>query len=237
MSEAMAANDVTEVVQMYLDHLSGIIFTWDGTVDKYVGDEIVAFWNAPRMQENHALLALRCAYDLVNRAPELEQRLLAKGLPPIRWGIGINTGSAVVGNMGSRSRLQYTALGDTVNTAARFCAHAPAFHVLIGQMTYDMCKDYIAVDLVPGVQLKGKSAETFSIYQVTAIRETPTSPWVQFPTEMAIEAHHAFTLQYKGQTVIAAAESGPHEILVGEAAEEALAGQGPIAKLVDEHRS
>jgi adenylate cyclase len=229
MSESMAANDVTEVVQMYLDHLSGIIFTWDGTVDKYVGDEIVAFWNAPRMQENHALLALRCAYDLVNRAPVLEQRLLAKGLPPIRWGIGINTGSAVVGMMGSRSRIQYTALGDTVNTAARFCAHAPAFHVLIGQMTYDMCKDYVAVDLVPGVQLKGKSAETFNIYEVTAIRETPTSPWVQFPTEMAIQAHHAFTLQYKGQTVIAAGESGPHDILVGEAAEQALAGQSPVA--------
>jgi len=229
MSESMAPNDVTELVQMYLDHLSGIIFTWDGTVDKYVGDEIVAFWNAPRVQENHALLALRCAYDLVNRAPELEQRLLGKGLPPIRWGIGINTGPAVVGNMGSRSRLQYTALGDTVNTAARFCAHAPAFHVLIGQMTYDMCKDYIAVDLVPGVQLKGKSAETFSIYQVTAIRETTSSPWVAFPTEMASQAHHAFTQQYTGQTLITAAESGPHEILVGEAAEKALAGSEPLA--------
>jgi hypothetical protein len=139
--------------------------------------------------------------------------------------------------MGSRSRIQYTALGDTVNTAARFCAHAPAFHVLIGQMTYDLCKDYVAVDLVPGVQLKGKSAETFSIYQVTAIRETPTSAWVQFPTEMAIQAHHDFTLQYKGQTVIAAGESGPHDILVGEAAEQALAGQSPVAQLVDESRS
>ena len=229
MSESMAANDVTDLVQMYLDHLSGIIFTWDGTVDKYVGDEIVAFWNAPRVQENHALLALRCAYDLVNRAPELEKRLLAKGLPPIRWGIGINTGPAVVGNMGSRSRLQYTALGDTVNTAARFCAHAPAFHVLIGQMTYDMCKDYIAVDLVPGVQLKGKSAQTFSIYQVTAIRETTTSAWVPFPTEMAIQAHHTFTLQYTGQTLISTGESGPHEILVGEAAKQALAGSEPLA--------
>jgi adenylate cyclase len=227
MSESMAANDVTEVVQMYLDHLSGIIFTWDGTVDKYVGDEIVAFWNAPRLQENHALLAVRCAYDLVNRAPELQQRLLAKGLPPIRWGIGVNTGPAVVGMMGSRSRLQYTALGDTVNTAARFCAHAPAFHLLIGQQTYEMCKDYIAVDLVPGVQLKGKSAETFRIYQVTAIRETPTSPWVLFPTDMATQAHHTFTSQYTMQSVIAAGESGSTDILVGEAAEQALAGQGP----------
>src|SRR6202022_2760281 len=104
-------------------------------------------------------------------APALAQRRIAKGLPPIRWGIGVNTGPAVVGMMGSRSRLQYTALGDTVNTAARFCSHAPAFHVLIGQETYDMCRDYIAVDLVPGVQLKGKSAEKFTIYDVTAIRE------------------------------------------------------------------
>ena len=229
MSERMAAPDVTEVVQMYLDHLSGIIFTWDGTVDKYVGDEIVAFWNAPRLHENHALLALRCAYDLVNRAPELEQRLLAKGLPPVRWGIGINTGPAVVGMMGSRSRIQYTALGDTVNTAARFCAHAPGFQVLIGQLTYEACKDYIAVDLVPGVQLKGKSAETFRIYQVTAIRETPSAPWVPFPTEMADQAYQAMTSQYAQQAVIAAGKSESHDILVGEEAKEALAGQGPPA--------
>ena len=225
MSESMSAHDVTEVVQMYLDHLSGTIFTWDGTVDKYVGDEIVAFWNAPRLQENHALLAMRCAYDLINRAPELQQRLLAKGLPPVRWGIGVNTGPAVVGMMGSRSRLQYTALGDTVNTAARFCANAPAFHLLIGQPTYDMCKDYIAVDLVPGVQLKGKSAETFRIYQVVAIRETPTSPWVQFPTELATQAHQEFAQQYTQKSILAAANAEAKEILVGTEAEEALAGQ------------
>ncbi|GAC1688858.1 MAG: hypothetical protein PVS2B1_10350 [Candidatus Dormibacteraceae bacterium] len=225
MSERMEAPDVTEVVQMYLDHLSGIIFTWDGTIDKYVGDEIVAFWNAPRRHENHALLALRCAYDLVNRAAELEQRLLAKGLPPVRWGIGINTGPAVVGMMGSRSRIQYTALGDTVNTAARFCAHAPGFHVLIGQLTYEMCKDYIAVDLVPGVQLKGKSAETFRIYQVTAIRETPSSPWVPFPSEMADQAYQTMTSKYSQQAIIAAGKSESKDILVGEEAAQALAGQ------------
>jgi adenylate cyclase len=226
MSESMAPPDVTELVTTYLDHLSGLIFKWDGTVDKYVGDEIMAFWNAPRLQENHALLAVRCAYDLINNAPELEQKLIAKGLPPIRWGIGVNSGPAVVGMMGSRSRIQYTALGDTVNTAARFCANAPAFHLLIGHETYEMCQDYIAVDLVPGVQLKGKSAETFRIYQVTAIRETPTSPWVQFPTQMATQTHQAFTSQYTQQTVIAAGESGSKNILVGEEAEQAMARQG-----------
>jgi len=226
MSESMAAHDVTEVVQMYLDHLSEIIFRWDGTIDKYVGDEIMAFWNAPRLQDDHALLAVRCAYDCINRAPELQQQLLARGLPPIRWGIGINSGPAVVGNMGSRSRLQYTALGDTVNTAARFCSHAPPFQVLIGQETYDMCKDYIAVDLVPGVQLKGKSAERFRIYEVTAIRQGPDSPWVQFPTQVASEAHQTFTSQYTQQTVIAAANTGSSDILVGEEAQQALARRG-----------
>ncbi len=229
MSESMSAHDVAALIQMYLDHLSGIIFTWDGTVDKYVGDEIVAFWNAPRDQENHALLAVRCAYDLINRAPDLQARLLAAGLPPVRWGIGVNTGPAVVGNLGSRSRIQYTALGDTVNTAARFCANAPAFHLLIGQPTYDECKDYIAVDLVPGVQLKGKSAETFRIYQVVAIRETPTSPWVQFPTEMATQAHQGFAQQYTQKSILAAGNAEPKDILVGTEAEEALAGQAADA--------
>jgi adenylate cyclase len=210
MSESMSASDVTEVVQMYLEHLSAIIFTWNGTIDKYVGDEIMAFWNAPQLQADHALLALRCAYDCINRGPELQQRLIAKGLPPIRWGIGINSGPAVVGNMGSRSRLQYTALGDTVNTAARFCSHASAFHVLIGEETYEMCRDHVAVDLVPGVQLKGKSAEKFRIYQVTAIRESPDSPWVQFPTQ---------------HTVLEAAETGSADLLVGDEAEAALTDQ------------
>src|SRR6266581_7650867 len=124
MSEAMAAEDVLNVIQEYLDEMSALIFKWDGTIDKYVGDEIVALWNAPVAQPEHALFAIRCAYDMVAIAPSLQVKLAAKGLPPIAWGIGVNTGPAVVGNMGSKDRLQYTALGDTVNTAARFCSVA-----------------------------------------------------------------------------------------------------------------
>src|SRR5205823_14981694 len=118
-------------------------------------------------------------------------------------------------NMGSPSRLQSTALGHTANTAAPFCANAPAFHLLIGQPTYDQCRDYIAVDMDPGVQLKGKSAETFRIYQVTAIRETTASPWVQFPTEMATEAHQQFTQQFTQKTILAASNLGSRDLLIG----------------------
>ena len=208
MSEAMRAEDVLAVIQDYLDELSALIFKWDGTIDKYVGDEIVAIWNAPVGQPNHALLALRCAYDLVHHAPDLLAKLAAKGLPPIAWGIGINSGPAVVGNMGSKDRLQYTALGDTVNTAARFCGVAEPFTVIVGRPTFDACAEYIAVDQMPGMQLKGKSAETFRVFRVSAIREDPSSPWVQFPTEAANDAYAAQKRLYGWQAVFAA---GPAE--------------------------
>jgi len=189
MSEAMAAEDVQAVIHEYLEEMSTLILKWSGTIDKYVGDEIVALWNAPVAQPDHALLAIRCAYDLVSQAPNLEARLAQKNLPPISWGIGVNTGPAVVGNMGSTDRLQYTALGDTVNTAARFCGAAPPFNLLIGWTTFQACSDFIAVDEMPGLQLKGKSAETFRLLKVTAIRQDKASPWVQFPTELALGAY------------------------------------------------
>ena len=182
MSESMQASDVLALIQEYLDDMSKLILKWDGLIDKYVGDEIMALWNTPLAQADHALLAIRCAYDLIDSAPMLQERLVARGLPRIGWGVGINTGPAVVGNMGSKDRLQYTALGDTINTAARFCGAAPPFGVLIGWPTFQACADYIAVDEMPGMQLKGKSAETFRVFKVTAIREDKDSPWVPFPS-------------------------------------------------------
>ena len=203
MSESMRADDVMAVIQDYLDEMSRLVLKWDGLIDKYVGDEVMALWNVPLTQANHSLLAIRCAYDLVNAGPDLQGRLAARGLPPIAWGIGINTGTAVVGNMGSRERLQYTALGDTVNTASRFCASASAFDVLIGWPTYQACADYIAVDELPGMQLKGKSAETFRVLKVTAIREDKASPWVTMPTEAAMTAYRAKRQLYATQSVFA----------------------------------
>ena len=203
MSETMRADDVLALIQDYLDEMSKLVLKWDGLIDKYVGDEIMALWNAPLAQPNHALLAVRCAYDLISSAPAVQAKLAARGLPPIGWGIGINTGAAVVGNMGSQDRLQYTALGDTVNTAARFCSAAPAFNLLVGWPTYQACSDYIAVDEMPGLQLKGKSAETFRVLKVTAIREEKGSPWVPIPTDAANDAYTAKRKLYTTQEVFA----------------------------------
>ena len=204
MSEAMAAEGVVNLVQVYLDQLSQLIFKWDGTIDKFVGDEIVALWNAPVAQPDHALLAMRCAYDLIAQAPDLQAKLATKGLPPVSWGIGVNTGPAVVGNMGSRDRFQYTALGDTVNTAARFCSAAPGFNVLVGWPTYEASSDYIAVDEMPGLQLKGKSAEKFRVFRVTAIRENRDSAWVEIPTAAATTSYETMRRQHAQQAVFVA---------------------------------
>ena len=201
MSESMRADDVLAVIQDYLGEMSGIVLKWDGLIDKYVGDEVMALWNVPLAQKDHALLAVRCAYDLIAAGPDLQAKLAARGLPPIGWGIGINTGTAVVGNMGSEERLQYTALGDTVNTAARFCNASPAFNVMVGWPTYAACADYIAVDEMPGLQLKGKSAETFRALKVTAIRESRTSPWVPMPTDAAADAYAVKRRLYVTQAV------------------------------------
>jgi adenylate cyclase len=138
------------------------------------------------------------------QAPALHAKLVEHGLPPVSWGVGINTGPAVVGNMGSKDRLQYTALGDTVNTAARFCSAAPAFEILVGWPTFEACSEYIAVDEMPGLQLKGKSAEKFRVLKVSAIREHREAQWVPIPTEAALESYETYKHRYAEQSVFAA---------------------------------
>ncbi len=216
MSEGMEPQDVLRVIDHYLEELTKVIFRWDGTLDKYVGDEVMAFWNAPHEQPDHALLAVRCAWEMIANMPEIQAKLAAEGLPQIQYGIGVNTGPATVGIMGSKARHAYTALGDTVNTAARFCGHAGPTQILIGQRTYEQCSDFLAVDMVPGVQLKGKSAEKFTIYRITAIRETPGRPWVTAPgletySEVGVYQHQ--TMIGAGATVSIEADRPAAELL------------------------
>lgn len=118
-SELLSPEELTSLLNAYLSDMTDIILEEGGTVDKYEGDAIIAFWNAPHPQEDHALravrTALRCQRVLEERQPHY-QKLVEK---PLRMRIGINTGAAVVGNMGSRLRFDYTMLGDAVNLASR----------------------------------------------------------------------------------------------------------------------
>jgi adenylate cyclase len=127
LSERLDPNDLTTLLNDYLSDMTDIILEEEGTVDKYEGDAIIAFWNAPLDQPDHALracrAALRCQRKLQERNPEFMQRVGTA----FRMRIGINTGTVVVGNMGSRQRFDYTVLGDAANLASRLEGANKAF--------------------------------------------------------------------------------------------------------------
>lgn len=119
ISEKLSPEDLTGLLNEYLSEMSDIILQYGGTIDKYEGDAIIAFWNAPTTQENHSFRALEAAVVCQQRLAEMRGKLAIKAGCPMYMRIGLNTGTAVVGNMGSRNRFDYTMLGDAVNLAAR----------------------------------------------------------------------------------------------------------------------
>src|SRR5262249_2320593 len=119
LSEQMEPDVLVATLGEYFDRMSREILEKHGTVDKYIGDAVMAFWGAPRPQEAHPLLACRAALAIREGLRDMQRRLAAEDRPTIEARIGINTGVALVGNIGSPSRLNYTAMGDAVNLASR----------------------------------------------------------------------------------------------------------------------
>ena len=156
LSELMEPEDVVSTLDIYLEELTASIQEHDGTLDKYVGDEVMAIWNAPRYQGDHALLAVLAALDMVARTDRINEQLRAGNLPAIRFGIGVNSGDAVVGEMGSTFRKQYDVIGDTVNTGARLCSAAGMGEIIIGQATWELIGDRLVVEETEPLPLKNK---------------------------------------------------------------------------------
>ena len=118
------AEGLVTLINNYLNEMTNIILNNGGTIDKYMGDCIMAFWNAPLPCENHAEMAVKSAIEIEEKTNELRRQYSEQGLPPINVGTGINTGVCIVGNMGSESRFDYSVIGDSVNLAARLEATA-----------------------------------------------------------------------------------------------------------------
>lgn len=119
-SERHSPEEVVSVLNEYLTAMTDVIFRWEGTLDKFIGDAIVVFWGAPMPQENHAELAISCALHMNRRLCELQGKWKSEGKPVLSAGIGINTGEVVVGNIGAEGKkMDYTVIGDHVNLGAR----------------------------------------------------------------------------------------------------------------------
>jgi adenylate cyclase len=175
MSELMDAEDVVSALDIYLEVLTASVLKFDGTINKYVGDEIVAVWNAPHVHDDHHLRAVRCGMDMVRSTDEINARLRAKNLPIIGFGVGINSGEVIVGEMGSPFRKQYDVIGDTVNTGARLCSAAGRSEVIISQSTWDNIADYVEVEETEPLRLKGKS-QALRTFLVLDVHDTPNAP-------------------------------------------------------------
>ena len=163
LSETLEPEQVTYIMNQALTAQQKAVQKHGGMVDKYIGDAMMAIFNAPLDLENHETKALHCAMDIQKNMIELNYVLVNKGIEPVTIGIGINTGYAVIGNMGSENRFDYTAIGDAVNVAARFESGTKnaGVDLLIGKSTADA----IEFDLIPldPIEAKGKS-EKLQVY-------------------------------------------------------------------------
>jgi adenylate cyclase len=169
MSEKLPPADVVEVLNQYLDSMEAEVFKQRGTLDKYTGDGMMVIFGAPLEQPDHAERAVRAALGM-QRAAAGVSRQLADVQREMAYGIGIATGPAVVGHIGSRRRLDYTAIGDTVNLAARLEGVAPPATILINRATYEAVRDLAHVEELEPVTLKGKSRPV-PVYKVVGLRE------------------------------------------------------------------
>ncbi|MGE3806972.1 MAG: adenylate/guanylate cyclase domain-containing protein, partial [Gemmataceae bacterium] len=171
IAESMAPEAFVEQLREYLGSLSEAIVESAGTVDKFIGDAVMAFWGAPTPLEDHALCACRAALRCQQRMRELRKLWEARGLLPFHTRIGINSGEVVVGNIGSVTRLNYTAIGDPVNLAARLEGVNKVYgtEIIISAHTRRMAGDAVIVRPLGGILVKGKT-EAVQIYELLGLK-------------------------------------------------------------------
>lgn len=169
MSENIPPEQVVEILNEYLSLTAKSIFDNKGTLDKFVGDATMAVFNAPFDLEDYVFKAVCAAWDMKLGAAEIEEKCKKRFGQSVAFGIGINCGNAVVGNIGCDFRMDYTAIGDTVNTAARLESNAKRGQILISEEVYQTVKDRVEVTPIGEIPLKGKSKGVFT-YQVDDVK-------------------------------------------------------------------
>ncbi len=197
LSEKLAPEQLVHMLNDYLTPMTDVVFENGGTLDKYMGDAIMAFFGAPVSQPDHALRACRAACQMLERLQTLNVRWAAEGLPPIEIGIGINTGPMVVGNMGSQSRFDYTVMGDAVNLGSRLEGTNKIYHTsaIISEVTYAQVKDQVVARELDAVAVKGKD-KPVRIYELIAVGK-PSATFEAASGPQLIAAYEAALALYR----------------------------------------
>ncbi len=180
ISEQAMPQELVSLLNEYFEAMVDVIFKWEGTLDKFVGDEIMAIWGAPITRDDDAERAVRAAIEMQQVLAQFNREQAEKGGVELNIGIGLNTGELVAGYMGSSKSMSYTVMGDTVNTASRFCGTAGPLEVLVGENTFNEVGYLIKSEKLPPTKLKGK-LEHVDIYRVLGLKASATAD----PTETA----------------------------------------------------
>ena len=164
-AEQLNPKQLAALLNEYLSAMSEILFKHGATIDKYIGDSIMAFWGAPLPQSDHAMRAVLSSFEMHNKIEKLSEQFLKKGWPGPHMGIGMNTGMMNVGNMGSRHRIAYTVVGDAVNLASRLEGLTRVYNVptIVSEATLSECTGILFREL-DAVYVKGKH-KSYKIFQ------------------------------------------------------------------------
>jgi len=173
MSDGRPAQEIVNTLNEYFEVMVDILFKYSGTLDKFVGDEIIGLFGAPIQIEDAPFKAVACAIAMLQGLEEFNRTRASENQAPIRIGIGINTGNVITGSIGSTRALQYTAIGDAMNVASRLVNVAGSGEIIISENTYRHVAGRVEAQQLPPVKVKGK-AEELKVYRVTGLRHLQT---------------------------------------------------------------
>lgn len=173
MSEKVDVDTLVEMINSHLGAMTRIVLAHQGTLDKFVADEVVAIFGAPLTMRYHTLAAIRAALDMQAEQRRLIAEWQERGyrLPPI--GIGINVGEMVVGNIGCEQQMDYTVIGDAVNLASRLCDAAAGEQILVTEAVFHRVRDHVVASELPRIRVKGKD-DPVQIYHILGLRDVPS---------------------------------------------------------------
>lgn len=167
MSEKLSAEEVSEILNEYFTEIEPIISKYNGVINKFIGDAVMAIFGEPIQDKNHAVNAVKCTGDMLKKVKQLQEKWMSEGKPKLEIGVGINTGEAFVGNIGSEMRMEYTVIGDMVNLASRIESYNKVYktNFLISATTYEQVRNIVDVIKISEVSIRGK-AKRLNIYEV-----------------------------------------------------------------------
>jgi adenylate cyclase len=174
IAESLGPDAIAQLLSEYFTEMVEVIFEHGGTLDKFIGDAIMALWGAPIAHVDDPDRAVRAALAMQRSIARLNERWIAQGRPEIGVGMGINYGEVFAGNIGSHRRLEYTVIGDAVNIASRLCAEAGPGEILVSEALLGVVREQVSCDYLPEMALKGK-AQVVQVYRVRDMQPQRTS--------------------------------------------------------------